>query len=159
DGAFARADMKRVELVERVTPAGAKPALLVADGGAPVAVGGDGHLYYALRLLDGGGVAGGITRVAPDGKRTRFAPDVEKTAEKLGITGLAAGPDGALYVACPSAVLKVNLDGSVKTIANPVVVKDCDEDLPDKNPSPYLRGLAADRRGAVYAAATGCHCV
>src|SRR5262249_12393730 len=91
DGAFARAD---VGLVERVTPAGAKPALLVADGGAPVAVGGDGHLYYALRLLDGGAVAVGITRVSPDGARTRFAPDVERAVEKQGITGLAAGPDG-----------------------------------------------------------------
>jgi sugar lactone lactonase YvrE len=156
DGGFARADVK---LVQRVTPAGAKPALLVADGGAPVAVGGDGRLYYALRLLDGGGVAVGITRVSPDGTRTRFAPEVEKVVEKLGITGLAAGPDGALYVACPSAVLRVKQDGMFTTIANPVVVKDCDEDLPDNNPSPYLRGLAVDGRGTIFAAATGCHCL
>ena len=49
------------------------------------------------------------------------------------------------------------MDGTVKTVVSPVVVKDCDEDLPDGNPSPYLRGLAVDRRGTVYAAATGCH--
>jgi sugar lactone lactonase YvrE len=156
DGGFARADIK---LVQRITPAGAKPALLVADGGAPVAVGSDGRLYYALRLLDGGGVAVGITRVPPDGTRTRFAPDVDKVAERLGITGLAAGPDGALYVACPSAVLRVKPDGTFTTIANPVAVKDCDEDLPDNHPSPSLRGLAVDGRGTVYAAATGCHCL
>src|SRR5262249_58227392 len=126
EGGSAGADMKRVELVERVTPAGAKPALLVADGGAPVVVGGDGHLYYALRLLDGGGVAGSITRVAPDGKRTRFAPDVEKTAEKLGIPGLAAGPDGGLYVASPSAGLKGHRGRTLQPTVTPVLVKGCD---------------------------------
>src|SRR5678816_888508 len=41
-GAFARADLK---LVERITPAGVVPALIVADGGAPVAVN-SGNLYY-----------------------------------------------------------------------------------------------------------------
>src|SRR5215472_10153169 len=75
EGRFARADVK---LVERITPDGVKPALLVADGGAPVAVGGDGNLYYGLRLLERGGVECGITRISPDGKQARFAPDLEK---------------------------------------------------------------------------------
>jgi hypothetical protein len=156
-GSFARAEPK---LVERVTPPGVKPALLVADGGAPVAVGRDGNLYYALRLPDGGGVECGVTRISPDGKRSRFAPDLDKkVAEKDGITGLAIGPDGSLYVACPSAVLKVKMDGTFTTLVSPVVVKDCDEELPPKdgNPSPYLRGIAVDSRGTVYAAANGCH--
>jgi len=154
EGSFARAELM---LVERITPSGVKPALLVADGGAPVAVGRDGNLYYALRLLDGAGVAVGITRISPDGKRARFAPDLEKAVEKQGITGLATGPDGSLYVACPSAILKVKMNGTFTTIVSPVVVKDCDEELPDNNPSPYLRGLAVDSRGTVYAAANGCH--
>jgi hypothetical protein len=155
EGSFARAEPK---LVERITPSGVKPALLVADGGAPVAVGGDGNLYYALRLLEGGGVECGITRISPDGKRSRFVPDLEKKlVEKDGITGLATGPDGSLYVACPSAILKVKLDGTFTTLVSPVVVKDCDEESKDRNP--YLRGLAVDRRGTVYAAANGCHCV
>jgi sugar lactone lactonase YvrE len=155
EGRFARADLK---LVERVTPPGVKPALLVADGGAPVAVGGDGNLYYALRLLEGGGVECGITRISPDGKRSRFAPDLEKkVAEKDGITGLAAGPDGSLYVACPGAVLKVRMDGTFTTLVSPVVVTGCDEESKDRNP--YLRGLAVDARGTVYAAANGCRCV
>jgi hypothetical protein len=68
EGSFARAELK---LVERITPSGVKPALLVADGGAPVTVGGDGNLYYALRLLEGGGVECGITRISPDGKQMR----------------------------------------------------------------------------------------
>jgi sugar lactone lactonase YvrE len=155
-GNFAHAELP---LVERITPAGAKPALLIADGGAPVAVGRDGNLYYALRLLDGGGVAAGVTRVSADGKRTRFAPDLDKAVETQGITGLATGPDDSLFVACPSGILKVKMDGTFTTVVSPVVVKDCDEDLPDHNPSPYLRGLAVDARGTVYAAACGCHCL
>ena len=47
--------------------------------------------------------------------------------------------------------------GSFSTLAHPVVVKECDEELPDNNASPYLRGLAVDSGGTVYAAATGCH--
>src|SRR5262249_12425841 len=146
----------------RISPDGVKPALLVAEGGAPIAVGGDGNLYYALRLLDRGGRECGVTRISPDGKRSRFAPDLEKVVKKDdGITGLATGPDGYLYVACPSAILKVKMDGTFTTLVSPVVVKDCDEELPRKegNPSPCLRGIAVDSRGTVYAAANGCHCV
>jgi hypothetical protein len=154
-GRFARANLK---LVERITPSGVEPALLVADGGAPVAVGRDGNLYYGLRLLGRGRVECGITRISPDGKQSRFAPDLEKKlVEKDGITGLATGPDGSLYVACPSAILKVKMDGTFTTLVSPVVVKDCDEESKDRNP--YLRGLAVDSRGTVYAAANGCHCV
>src|SRR5262249_34678617 len=92
EGSFSRADLK---LVERIAPSGVKPALLVADGGAPVAVGGDGNLYSALRLLEGGGVECGITRISPDGKRSRFAPDFEKVVKQHdGITGLTTGRDG-----------------------------------------------------------------
>ena len=47
--------------------------------------------------------------------------------------GLAPGPDGFLYAACPSAVLKVGPDGVATTIAHPVKVGDCDEDYPDGN--------------------------
>jgi len=156
-GHFAGAD---VAPFRRITPPGAKPALIVADGGAPIAVNGEGNLYYGLAVLNGDKVAPGITRFAPDGKRSPFAPGLREVVEKLGITGLAAGPDGALFVACPSAVLKVKTDGTFTTVVHPVVVKDCDVDYPDNNPNfplPALRGLAVDPRGVVYAAATGCH--
>src|SRR5262245_48140762 len=66
-GSFSRAELK---LVERITPVGMKPALLVADGGAPIVVNRDGNLYYGLHLLDGDRVAPGITRISSDGKRT-----------------------------------------------------------------------------------------
>jgi sugar lactone lactonase YvrE len=160
EGSFSRADLKLVGGVERITPSGVKPALIVAPGGAPIVVNRDGNLYYGLRLLDGDKRAPGITQISPDGKQTLFAPELIKTVENQWITGLATGPDGSLYLAYPSAVFKVRMDGTFTTLVRPVVVKDCDEDLPDgATPSPYLRGLAVDLRGTVYAAATGYHCV
>ena len=157
EGSFARADLKRFQ---RVTPTGVKPALIVAVGGAPIIVNRDGNLYYGLSLLDGDRVAVGLTRISPDGSQKLFASDLQATVEKLGISGLAVGADGSLYLACNSAVLKVNTDGTFTKVADPVEVKDCDVDFPDNNPKfpmPALRGLAVDLRGSVYAAATGCH--
>jgi sugar lactone lactonase YvrE len=161
DGSFARATIPHFE---RITPDGVKPALVVADGGSPIAVNRDGNLYY-LRghsrtepTAPGGPLIG---RVSPEGKLTVLAPTLKETVERLqGITGLAAGPDGCLYAACPSAVLKVGPDGTAATLVHPVAVVDCDEDFPDGNrdfPLPALRGLAVDPQGTVYAAATGCH--
>jgi sugar lactone lactonase YvrE len=159
DGSFARADLR---LVKRITPSGARPTLLVADGGAPIVVHPEGNLYYGHALLDGGKVAVGLTRVSPDGKQILFSPDLKKTLEKRddGVFGLAIGPNGSIYVSTWDAVLKVNRDSTVTTVVHPVVVKDCDEDPADHKPSnrlPYLRGLAVDAQGTVYAAATSCH--
>jgi sugar lactone lactonase YvrE len=41
-------------------------------------------------------------------------------------------------------------------------LNDCDVDYPDHNPRsplPYLRGLAVDEHGTVFAAGVGCHAV
>ena len=73
-----------------------------------------------------------------------------------GVTGLAAGPDGLLYVASPSSIFKVKLDGTVTPLAQPAVVADCDEDLPPNWRAPGFRGLDVETNGTVYAAATGC---
>ena len=43
EGSFSRA---KIPHFERITPDGEKPALVVADGGSPIAVSRDGHLYY-----------------------------------------------------------------------------------------------------------------
>jgi sugar lactone lactonase YvrE len=161
EGSFSRA---RILHFERITPDGEKPALVVADGGSPIAVSRDGSLYYLCgfsraKPTDPGGPL--IGRLSPEGKPTVRTPSLRETVEKLGgITGLAAGPDGALYAACPSAVLKIGPDGTARTLVHPIAVADCDEDFPDGNPDfplPALRGLAVDPEGTVYAAATGCH--
>jgi hypothetical protein len=161
NGSLARANIPHFK---RITPDGETPALVVADGGSPIAVNRDGGLYYLCGfsrtepMAPGGSLIG---RISPEGKPTVFASGLKTTVEKLnGITGLAAGPDRCLYAACPSAVLKVGPDATVSTLVNPITVDDCDEDFPDGNPNfplPALRGLAVDSNGTVYAAATGCH--
>jgi sugar lactone lactonase YvrE len=158
-GSFSRADLK---LVKRITPFGSKPTLLVADGGAPFVVNDDGNLYYGHSFLDAGGVAVGLTRISASGSRTLFSPDLKKTLERMddGVTGLATGPNGFVYVSTWDSILRVNHDGVVSMVVHPVVVKDCDDDPADHKPSnrlPYLRGLAVDAAGTVYAAATSCH--
>jgi sugar lactone lactonase YvrE len=151
-GRFVRSDLK---LVERITPAGVSPALIVADGGAPIAVNTKGNLYYGLRVSSADKVSVGMMKIWPDGKEEPFAPDFAKAIENLGITGLASGPDGTLYVACLTAVMKVRTDGTFTTLINPVAVNECDHDAP----TCFLRGLDVDSHGAVYAAACGCRCV
>lgn len=149
---FARSDLK---LVERMAPGGSTPALIVADGGAPITVNPDGHLYYGLSVSSTGKVSVGMTRISPEGRQESFAPDFARRIEELGITGLASGPDGTLYVACLTGVAKVKADGTFTMLANPVAITDCDQDAPTS----FLRGLDVDSHGTVYAAACGCRCV
>jgi len=158
-GAFSKAAPK---YFRRITPEGVKPALIHADGGAPLIVSSDGNLYYASGDKDDrpGGLA--LTRETPEGMRTSFSPALTKALHQIddGVTGLASGPDDTIYVACWTAVFKVNKDGTVKSVAHPIKVPDCDEDKADHKASsrlPYLRGLAVGADGTVYAAATSCH--
>jgi hypothetical protein len=165
-GSFASAADNR--LFKKIAPAGDRPLMLFASGGAPLVVSRDGNLYYGSGFPGGDDTAPGghmLTRMSPDGKQTLFAPELKSTLAKLeeAITGLAADNDGSLLVACPNAILKVKLDGTVTTLVHPVVVKDCD--FVTKEPrsrffhAPYLRGLDVAEGGVVYAAATGCGCV
>ena len=73
-------------LFERVTPAGVKPAVLYASGGAPFVVSPDGNLYYGSGFPGGDDLTPGgltLTRLAPDAKRTLFAPALKKTLADL----------------------------------------------------------------------------
>jgi hypothetical protein len=165
-GAFSRMEFEKSphwpRWFKRRTPAGAVPAL-ITDGGSPLVVSGDGNLYYVSS--DEKMVPGGlqISRLSPEGKLALLAPTLREATEKLGgIKGLASGPDDSLYAACPGAIFKIKLDGTLSTFLDPVVVKDCDKDPPPDTPAsqePCLRGLDVDSRGTVYAAATGCRCV
>jgi hypothetical protein len=156
-------------LFKRLTPEGVKPVILHADGGAPLAVCRDGNLYYGSGYPGGADTAPGgetITRMSSDSKRTLFSAGLKTKLAEMNecVTGLADGPDGLLYVACPSAILKLGMDGAFTIVVHPVVVPDCDNCVPATNHSgffhaPYLRGLAATADGTVYAAVTGCRCV
>jgi len=158
DGGFSRTQPLHFE---RITPDGAKPALIYADGGSPIAVT-RGFLYYASndeRMTPG---ALQVTRQSPDGRTEIFPPDGKRITEKAGITGLAASSDGSLYIAQPNAVLKLAVDGTLTTVAAAIQLKDCDVDYPDHNPGsllPSLRGIAVDSNGTIFAAAVGCHAV
>jgi len=165
-GAFS-AQLSR--LFEKITPAGVKPAVLYASGGAPFAVSQDGNLYYGSGFPEGDDLTPGgltLTRLAPDGKRTLFAPDLKTTLAKMkeAITGLAAGPDGSLFVGCPSAILKVKTDGTVTSLVHPVEVEDGEDVFGKESESPfyhlpYLRGLDVTAEETIYAAVTGRRCV
>ncbi len=158
-GSFSRVNFEKSKhwprWFKRRTPANIKPAL-IGDGGSPLVVGQDGNIYFVCddeRMIPGGLQIG---RLSPDGKETLLNPSLRQTSEKLGgIKGLAAGPDNSLYATYAKAVLKITLDGRFTTLVNPVVVNDCDLNVPS-NESPWLRGLAVDSRGIVYVAASGC---
>ena len=149
---FVHSDRK---LVERIPPTENGPALLIADGGAPITINSSGHLFYGLGVASDGKIAVGITRISPDGNQSLFAPGLAKTIEKLGVTGLASGRDGTVYAACLTDVIKLETNGTFTTVASCSVIKACDSDAS----TAFLRGLDVDDNGVVYAAATGCRCV
>ncbi len=156
-------------LFERITPAGVKPGLLYASGGAPFVVNPDGNLYYGSGFPEGDDLTPGgltLTRLAPDGKRTLFAAELKKKLADLkeAVTGLAVGPDGALVVACPGALLKVKTDGTATTLFHPVRVTDGDDVFGKDSAAPffhapYLRGLDVADGETIYAAVTGRRCI
>jgi DNA-binding beta-propeller fold protein YncE len=159
-GSFSRTQPKHFH---RITPGDVRPAIIFADGGAPIAVCQDGNLYY------GSGWGGGhehepggatVSRLSPDGTISAFAPRLKESLSmgRVGVTGLAAGPDGLLYVASATGVLKVDMEGSVTALVERPEMKDCDANPPPDG-LPGFQGLDVTTNGTVYVAATGCRTV
>ena len=162
-GAFSKVTPKQFE---RITPDGAVPSLIFASGGAPLVVGVDGDLYYGSNGSEEDSFPPGamtVAQLSASGRQVLFAPLLKQTLAELkdGITGLASGPDGSIYVATWNGIVTLKKDGSIAKIVHPVVVEDCDSDPADHNPanasSPLLRGLCVDPHGNAYVAATSCH--
>jgi len=161
-GSFSRVDFQQSShwprWFKRRTAIGVRPAI-IGDGGSPLVVGRDGNIYFVCddeRFVPAGLQIG---RLTPDGKETLLNPDLRKISQELGgIKGLAQGPDGSLYATYPKAILKISLDGKFTTVANPVVVTNCEANV-STNELPFLRALALDSRGIIYVAASGCGCV
>jgi sugar lactone lactonase YvrE len=156
-GSFADTDLRKL-FAERVTPnlqriplADSKAALIQTDG-VPIAIDGDG-LYFARDHFE-------IARLSPDGTITLVTPNLRETAQKLGgIKGLATGPDGSLYITYSRAAQRLAPDGKLTTLVDSLSLAECDKDVPEGIPPPYLRGLSVDKDGVVFAAASGCRCV
>jgi hypothetical protein len=161
EGVFANTQPR---YFQRITPDGVKPAILFADGGAPLVVNRDGNLYYGSWSTKEDAfapAAATVSRLRVDGTRDAFAPALPKTLAEMneGVTGLATSGDGVIYVASWSAILKVKTDGTVSTMAKDITLPECDWDPPDHNQSNHktcFRGIAVDSEGTVYAAATAC---
>lgn len=97
-GHFAKSNPK---YFERVTPLGAIPTLIYA-GGAPIAVGSDGALYYGSGESNGdpmfpGGIE--LSRIWPNVRQSKVSEQLRRILQSWddGITSLAAGPDNAVY--------------------------------------------------------------
>jgi sugar lactone lactonase YvrE len=147
---------------KRRNPPGSELAL-ISDGGSPLVIHRDGNLYFVCddeRMIPAGLQIG---RLSPDGKLALVSPGLKARAKELGgIKGLASGPDDTLYAITPGAVLQVKLDGTFKTVKQPILAPDCDRYLPPNTPpahEPFLSGLTVNPRGDIYLAATGCRCV
>jgi streptogramin lyase len=148
-GYFAESQKNFGEWFERVTPQSSKPALIMSSD-FPLTINRDGNLYYA----DTRPRSARIVRRTPDGKESVLAADeVFK-----GIAGIAAGPDGSLYITDPNAIRKITMDGKVSQFASPEIIgvgKDRAIGPPPEADAGYCRGLSVDPQGAVYVAATG----
>ena len=125
---------------------GTNPTLVLASD-FPIAMGGDGNLYYPSH---DGRTPVEIVRLLPSGQRMTVArlPAAGSGAPLRDLNGLAAGPDGSLYFTEDAAILRVTRAGLVSTIVAGVTVAGC--------PSPLLRGLSVAAGDTVYVAATGC---
>jgi RHS repeat-associated protein len=129
-----------------------------------VAVGPDGSVYLGQ---EGNGAR--VRRIDPEGVISTFAGGgtstaavVQATQARVEPNGMTIGPDGLLYVATtsggPYLVRRVNLDGTIETIAGlgPVGT------LGDGGPALQARfnvieGIAFGPDGSVYVADTGNH--
>jgi sugar lactone lactonase YvrE len=148
-GHFAESQKNFGEWFERVTPQSSKPALIMSSD-FPLVINRDGNLYYA----DTRPRSARIVRRTPAGKESVLAAD---EAFK-GIAGLAAGPDGSLYITDADAIRKITMDGKVLQFASLELIgigKDRAINPPPEAEASYCRGLVVDSQGVVYVAATG----
>ena len=159
EGVFART---QPQFFERITPDGEKPAIIFADGGAPIAVVRNGALCFGSNWEGGdkhppGGLT--VSQQTVEGKLSILSTNLAEMlrGRNEGVTGLAAAADGSLYMTSPSRIWRLTPNGGVGRYASRVT--ECDEDLPPNWQRPGFRGLCVTPDGSVYAAATGCHVV
>src|SRR6266699_6230636 len=95
---------------QRITPDGVKPTVLVCPG-FPFTVNRDGNIYSAA--WKPGHLE--INRQSPDGKTSVMHLEGDMNAAIGGVTGIASGPDGSLFVTDGNMLLKVTMPGTIST--------------------------------------------
>jgi len=134
-----------------ITRVGTNPRLLTASD-YPIAIGANGSLFYPS-YSSGSGLQ--LKELTPSDRTTVFA---NLTAAGRGdlrwLNGLAAGADGSLYYTEDNAVRRISARGEVSTVVANLTIPTC-VSIPGTT-RPMLRGLAADRHGTIYVAASGC---
>ena len=147
DNRFAKTPMPSGSGWE-IARAGENPTLLVASD-FPLAIGQDGNLLYPKSA---GNNAVQILKMTPKGQTSVLA-----RLTVPWVNGLAAGPDGSLYVTEDRAIRRIDKQGRVGTVVAGVTVAGC-VSIPgsDSEDGPYLRGLDVDKDGTIFVAAAGC---
>lgn len=155
---FAKFDRRTAQ--DEIHPLSISSPTILISSDYPIAIVGDG-LYFApfgrepLRLVKAN-PAGGMDDIAT-------LPVTDEQPRVQWINGLAAGADGTLYASLDDAIVRIATGATgrkVTFLARNVKPPDCAAGPTlDAPPGPYLRGLAVDANGTVYAASTGCHAV
>jgi hypothetical protein len=167
-GAFAEAP-DEFNPFRRSTPRGQKPAVIEC-GGSPCTIGKDGNLYFPRE----NGLT--IVRYTPRGEQSVLVSKEQFKRDwthNMGVTGMACGPDGTIYVmGCDSfnknegvgehVVWTVTTDGAIGKFAEGFV-KEADwlpeaQGMAEVRPM-FCRGITVDGNGDVYVAVTGNRCV
>jgi sugar lactone lactonase YvrE len=134
-----------------ITRVGTSPTLLVASD-YPVAIGGNGLLYYPS-YASGSGLK--LMELTPT-NQTRVLANLSAAGSRdlRWVNGLAAGTDGSLYYTEDGAIRRISERGEVFTVIAKPKIPTCVSIAGTTRP--MLRGLAADSNGAIYVAASGC---
>jgi formylglycine-generating enzyme required for sulfatase activity len=134
---------------------GTHPTLLLSSD-FPLTTGRDGNLFFPNLGSDD---RLRVYRLAPSGQISTLAT-LESASDGRSLkwlNGIAAGPDGVIYLSENAAVRKITPRGEVSSVAGNVTVEDCQQ-LPrvSAHLGPFLRGLDVASDGTVYVAASGC---
>ena len=150
DNRFANTQLPSGALGE-IVKVGSNPTVLLSSD-YPVAIGGDGNLYYQS------GTAGNLRlmRMTPAGATSAVItfPTTVNGKPLPYIGGIIAGSAGALYYTENTAIRKIDAEGRVSTVVT-VRAPASPASIPGTSEHPYLRGLALNHRGFLYVADTG----
>lgn len=134
-----------------ITAVASNPTLLISTD-FPLAIAGDGTLYYpSVRETNAR-----ILRKSPTGSVSAFVtlPRSVTGAPVPWINGITTASDGSIYYTEDNAIRRINARGAVSTFAT-IPALDHGPAIPGNDHHPYLRGLKIDARGTIYVADSG----